>query len=546
MTRLVRWLSGFAVASLLVAQPAPRAGKIPFWQPPASTKLISHFELVDGRKVLYVDGLPYTVLTVEISWFDLIYGRYAETMHVYDYVYPAAASMQLNALKVPIKWSMVEPEEGVYDFSYVDHVKRMAERSRLKLVLGWFGHYASAQGTAYSNLEGAVYAPMYVIKDEKRFPRAVDGNGKAHPDALSYDYDAIIERETAAFRAFMQHIRKVDADTRTVVMVQVENEIATFGNLRQDPKMWRDHSPESNRLFSEKGFTDDLKYTAWSFASRWIRRITDAGAAEYPLPFFHNFVNMKIADWMVGGAPGEHVPTYLENCPAISFIGLNHYVGSPGSHSADAFRAELNRYKIGRNLPSVTETNSDRSPLAPRSLFLSVGEYGSPLFAPWALTISVPTRQEPYVLRDGTVANGAFALREACSCLRKAMPAISYFGGTKRLKVFLADFPGMPFSQTADISGVQVAVSGSGNGQAIAVRPADNEILVAGYRCVATLHTDLARLSTLQRLHIEKGSWIGGEWRGRPADDLIEAGRGQLRILFSDAEVVRVYWHPDE
>jgi hypothetical protein len=175
-----------------------------------------------------------------------------------------------------------------------------------------------------------------------------------------------------------------------------------------------------------------------------------------------------------------------------------------------------------------------------------VGEYGSPLFAPWALTISVPTRQEPYVLRDGTLGNGAFALRDAYSCLRKGMPAISYFGGTKRLKVFLADFPGTPFSQTADVSGVFVTVSGSDNGQAIAVRPNDNEILLAGYHCTVSLQTDLARLSNLQRLHIEKGSWIGGQWRGRPADDLIEVGRGQVRIQFSDPEVVRVYWQPNE
>ena len=47
----------------------------------------------------------------------------------------------LNALKVPIKWSMTEPEKGSYDFSYVDHAKNLAEKHHLKLVLDWFGHY---------------------------------------------------------------------------------------------------------------------------------------------------------------------------------------------------------------------------------------------------------------------------------------------------------------------------------------------------------------------------------------------------------------------
>jgi hypothetical protein len=46
--------------------------------------------------------------------------------------------MGLNALKVPMKWSMVEPRRGVYDFSYLDRVKRLAEQHHLKLILNWF------------------------------------------------------------------------------------------------------------------------------------------------------------------------------------------------------------------------------------------------------------------------------------------------------------------------------------------------------------------------------------------------------------------------
>jgi hypothetical protein len=29
---------------------------------------------------------------------------------------------------LPVKWSMVEPEKGVYDFSYIDHAKHLAEQ----------------------------------------------------------------------------------------------------------------------------------------------------------------------------------------------------------------------------------------------------------------------------------------------------------------------------------------------------------------------------------------------------------------------------------
>jgi hypothetical protein len=96
------------------------------WKPAVSPDRQPHFEIVDGKRVFFSGGLPFTVLAVETQWDELIYGHYADTMHAYDYMYPAAAEMHLNALKVPIKWSVVEPSEGVYDFSYVDHVKRMA------------------------------------------------------------------------------------------------------------------------------------------------------------------------------------------------------------------------------------------------------------------------------------------------------------------------------------------------------------------------------------------------------------------------------------
>jgi hypothetical protein len=91
-----------------------------------------HFEPVNGRQLLYVDGSPFTVLAVEIPWWDLIYGKYKETETAYDHLYPAAEKIGLNALKVPVKWSMIEPEKGVYDFSYVDHARAMADKYHLK------------------------------------------------------------------------------------------------------------------------------------------------------------------------------------------------------------------------------------------------------------------------------------------------------------------------------------------------------------------------------------------------------------------------------
>ena len=81
------------------------------WKPAVSPDRQPHFEIVNGKHVFFSGGFPFTVLAVETQWEELIYGRYADTMHAYDYMYPAAAEMHLNALKVPIKWSVVEPSE---------------------------------------------------------------------------------------------------------------------------------------------------------------------------------------------------------------------------------------------------------------------------------------------------------------------------------------------------------------------------------------------------------------------------------------------------
>ncbi len=517
------------------------------WKPAISANPLPHFETVGGKKVFFADGLPFTVLTVETQWEGLIYGRYAETMRVYDYMYPAARAMGLNALKVPVKWSMVEPSRGVYDFSYVDHVKNMAEANDLKLVLGWFGHYASGEGTIYSDKQGNVFAPMYIIEDTKSFPRAVDADGIPHHDAVSYEYPEIVQREVAAFRAFMDHLRKTDAK-RTVLMIQVENEIDVFGagpggKDRRDQRRWRDHSEISNRRFRERGFTSDLAYSAWALAVNWLRPLTEAGSQIYPLPMFMNFVGGTLAEGIVGGSAGEDVATYLEHIPAAAFIGVNHYptwgdnTPAPVSVPASAARSILDRYRIGRNIPTFTETNSDNGPLAPRLAFLSVAEYGSPLFAPWALSDSCPTPGEPYVTKDGTLANGAFALGEAYTALRKGGPAVAQFGGTSHAAVFLAEMPGYRFRQTKEFDDIAITVAGVNNGQAIALRTGDRELLILGFRC----SVDVKAPTGDRAVRVERGAWVRDEWH---SDGPVDGGAqgGEIRFRLAEPQAVRISW----
>jgi len=509
--------------------------------PLRSDNLKPHFETVAGREVFYVDGWPFTILAVEIPWEDLVYGRYRETLHAYDKLYPAAKAIGMNTLIVPVKWSMIEPEKDQYDFSYVDHVKEMAERNHLKLVLGWFAHYASNDGNLYFNLTGEFFAPSYIVNDEKTYPRAVDAEGVSYHNAVSYVYDAITEREAKAFRSFMEHIKNIDARSCTILMVQVENEIAVFGGERSDHKLWRDHSPRSNELYVAKGFKSDIKYSAWRLSSNWLRRVTDAGAQGYQLPFYLNFVAGRVGDDVLGGSPGEDVATYLDNCPSIKFIGVDLYL--PADTSVEEMRSALSRYKVGRNLPALAETNSDRTFVAPRLAFLAVGEFGAPIVAPWALTISYLNDYQPMVLPDGTLANGALALQDAYTSLSKALPQISYYASSGNLKVFMARVPGEKFSETAQIADLQLKVSGAENGQLIVLRPTQNEVIIIGYRCDVSLWNNVFKWPALQQVHVERGAWSGNEWRpeGEPLYEVDQVER-RLGVQVNEPQVVRVRW----
>jgi len=44
------------------------------------------------------------------------------------------------------------------------------------------------------------------------------------------------------------------------------------------------------------------------------------------------------------------------------------------------------------------------------------------------------------VLEDGAIANGGPALRDCYLALRKALPLISYYAGSKEMSVFVAPF----------------------------------------------------------------------------------------------------------
>ena len=239
-------------------------------------------------------------------------------------IWPKLVSLNLNTVLVPVYWELIEPQEGQFDFALVDGLIQEARKHKLRLVPLWFASWKNSM---------SCYAPAWVKTNQKRFPRSQDraGNGI---EILSPFSKENVEGDARAFAAFMRHLKEVDGNDHTVIMVQVENEIGMIPDSR-------DRSAIANELFAQQvpvelmnylqqrkeqlipefrsvwganGFktrgtweeifgkgpgTDEI-FMAWYFA-RFSNRVTEAGKAEYALPMFVNAALIR-----PGHQPGQY------------------------------------------------------------------------------------------------------------------------------------------------------------------------------------------------------------------------------------------------
>jgi len=114
-----------------------------------------------------------------------------------------------------------EPQEGKFDFAFVDSQIQGAQTHNLRLVFLWFGSWKNGVSS---------YIPAWVKTNQERFPRVQDKEGKGI-ETLSTLSAANRDADARAFAALMRHIKEVDT-YRTVVMIQVENEVGVLGDSR--------------------------------------------------------------------------------------------------------------------------------------------------------------------------------------------------------------------------------------------------------------------------------------------------------------------------
>ena len=318
---------------------------------------------------LLLQGKPFLILGGELG--NSSAGTSAEA----DATLPDIARLHVNTVLMPVAWEQVEPREGIFDFSILDHWIDVARQQNLHLVLLWFGSWKNA----FSE-----YAPDWVKSDTKRFSRAMGVDGAPLEILSTFGADSA-KCDSLAFAALLKHVRVKDGEQQTVLMVQVENEVGVLGS-------GRDRSPEANRQFAGPvprelvqklvanrteisrelaahfnpqgktwrevfGETADEVFMAWRYAA-YVDSVSEAGKKEYPLPVY---MNAQLPSFLerAGEYPsgGPH-PYYLDVYRAVA-THIDFY--SPDIYWPE-FEYWVRSYQIPGNPIFIPEARLETSP----------------------------------------------------------------------------------------------------------------------------------------------------------------------------------------
>jgi beta-galactosidase GanA len=346
---------------------------------------------------LIVDGRPFLILGGELANSSASGRAYMAP------VWPRLRAMGLNTVVAPVSWELIEPAEGRMDFASMDALIEDARANDLHLVLLWFGAWKNSMSS---------YAPAWVKRDTARFARVHGPDGAPMEMLSAFDPD-VLAADARAFAALMAHLRQVDGARRTVLMVQVENEVGMLPSARE-------HGPAADAAFAgpvPRGLTDWLVahrptlapplralweangarregswaelfgrgdaaeeiFTAWSYA-RYVEAVAAAGKAQYRLPMY---VNAALA--RPGRRPGEYPSggplTHLfdiwrAGAPSIDLLAPDIYFPNFG---------EIAAAYAGFNPLFIPEAEHVGDPRIPADAWLAFGRHRAIGFSPFSI-----------------------------------------------------------------------------------------------------------------------------------------------------------------
>jgi beta-galactosidase GanA len=281
-----------------------------------------------GTTRLFVDGKPFIALGGELG------NSNASHLAVAKPLFAKLAAMKLNTVLVPVSWELVEPAEGKFSFGLVGDLIREARRHKLHVVLLWFGSWKNGMSS---------YVPTWVKTNPERFPRA-EGKGGRRVEALSAFAPANMQADARAFTELMRHVRAVDGRDHTVIMVQVENEVAMIDESADRSAAARAAfaAPVPNPLLARfpgrkpgtweqvfgRGLATEELFMAWHYAL-YVEAVARAGKIAYPLPMLTNAAlnrpGKKPGEYPTGGPLPHLFDAWKTAAPSLDLLAPDIY-----------------------------------------------------------------------------------------------------------------------------------------------------------------------------------------------------------------------------
>ncbi len=479
---------------------------------------------------LIVDNQPFVMLAGEP------HNSSSSSLEFMEPLWPKLVKLNLNTLLAQISWQAVEPQEGKFDFSLVDGLIHAARKHNLRLVFLWFGTWKNTI---------SCYVPDWVKKDTHRFKRIRRDSPRKLKERWGFEKNPEVisplclnarDADKRAFAALLGHIRDVDSDTHTVLMIQVENETGLLGDSRdRSPLAEQAFSqpvpaqllqylqknadsliPELREIWARNGFKTagswsevfgpgpeaDEIFTAWHTA-RYIDEVAKAGKAAYPLPMFVNA-------WLINplDEPGQELPgDYPSGGPVSKMLDIWRAAApsidllAPDIYASD-FKTVCRKYTRSGNPLLIPEAKRDTYP--ERKVLYAIGEHDAICFSP--LGIDNPDFPDDHPIAD--------TYRLVSSILH----LITEFNGTGKTRAFLQydeqatsiDFGKYRFDIAYNHKSGEGPVA---SGLIIQLQP--DEFLVAGLDCTITFTSkdpDLPRAGvlTIQEGRYENQQWLPG------------------------------------
>jgi hypothetical protein len=415
----------------------------------------------------------------------------------------------------------------------------------------------------------------------ERFRRVITSEGQALP-VLSSHCHATLEADKRAVCALLDHIKQVDSDNRTVIMLQVENEPGIHGSERDFSQegnalfaadvpealitglskgqiegtiqgtalqIWKENGSQTHGSWQEVfGRKAAEIFTAWSIA-HYIDEIAAAGKEVYNLPMYVNVwlseqgFRMAGYDYPAGGAVSPMIDVWKIAAPHIDLLAPDIYLAG-----STEFCEVCTTYSRPDNPLFIPECGP--WPSTSRLMFYAIARYNAIGIAPFGI--------DNMIDEQGQASESFVALVQSFAAARALLPLIPAYQGTGRLHAIVQEEDAL--FQTIELDGytalVQFGVSwygrplppesapGANRGRGLLIQAGPKEFYVTGVGFTVYVRptTGFHRFLYKERLqgrfdpwllveagHFEDDQWVVDEYRSGDESDfgLIMAVPGQ-------------------